>query len=151
MIYLLVLHILTCTNDVPDSYCTGWVILACNLVFHDNLIQKCIQGQKLDPKIYSRLKNWPKNLFQAKKLTQKFITSYKIDPKIYFPAKKVPSKNVTSCIPIYGSYPPPPPIVESFRFKLLNDIKAFGFIFGIYTEVFGSDFLGIHWDFWAPL
>ena len=49
---------------------------------------------------------WPKNLFKAKILTQKFITSYKIDPKIYFPAKKVPSKNGTSRIPIYGSYPP---------------------------------------------
>ena len=49
---------------------------------------------------------WPKNLFQAKILTQKFITSYKIDPKNYFSAKKVPSKNGTSRIPIYGSYPP---------------------------------------------
>ena len=48
----------------------------------------------------------PKNLFQAKILTQKFISSYKIDPKIYFLAKKVPSKNGTSRIPIYGSYPP---------------------------------------------
>ena len=52
---------------------------------------------------------WPKNLFKAKILTQKFITSYKIEPKIYFPAKKVHSKNGTSCIPIYRSYPPPPP------------------------------------------
>ena len=49
---------------------------------------------------------WPKTLFKAKILTQRFITSYKIDPKIYFPAKKVPSKNGTSGIPIYGSYPP---------------------------------------------
>ena len=42
-------------------------------------------------------------------MTEKFITSYKIDPKIYLPAEKVPSKNDTSHIPIYGSYPPPPP------------------------------------------
>ena len=49
-----------------------------------------------DPKIYSRLKCWPKNL----------IKSYKIGPKIYFSAKKVPSKNGTSRIPIYGSYSP---------------------------------------------
>ena len=52
------------------------------------------------------MKTWPKNLFKAKILTQKFITSYKVDPKIYFPAEKVPSKNGTSRIPIYGSYPP---------------------------------------------
>ena len=52
---------------------------------------------------------WPKNLFKAETLIQKFITSYKIDPKIYFPAKKLPSNNGTSSIPIYGSYPPPPP------------------------------------------
>ena len=49
---------------------------------------------------------WPKNLIKAKILTQKFITSYKIDSKIYFPAEKVPQKNGTSCIPMYGSYPP---------------------------------------------
>ena len=46
------------------------------------------------------------NLAFHDNLTQKFITSYKIDPKIYFPAEKVPSKNGTSHIPIYGSYPP---------------------------------------------
>ena len=49
-----------------------------------------------DPKIYSRLKYWHKNL----------IKSYKIDPKIYFSSRKVPSKNGTSHIPIYESYPP---------------------------------------------
>ena len=59
-----------------------------NLVFHDNLTQKFIQGKNLDPKI---------------------ITSCKIGPKIYFLAEKVPSKNGTSRIPIYGSSTPPTP------------------------------------------
>ena len=40
----------------------------------------CSVSWQSDPKIYSRLKSWPKNL----------IKSYKIDPKIYFSAKKVP-------------------------------------------------------------
>ena len=43
-----------------------------NLVFQDNLTQKFIQGENLDPK----------NL----------IKSYKIDPKTYFSAKKYPQK-----------------------------------------------------------
>ena len=61
---------------------------------HDNLTQTFIQGKKLDPK---------------------FITSYKIDPKIYFPAEEVPSKIGTSCIPIHGSYLPPPPLRGKYK------------------------------------
>ena len=68
-------------------------------MFHDNLTQKFI----------SRLKCWPKNL----------IKSYKIDPKIYFSAKKVPSKNGTSRIPIYGSYPPPRDLSKPKFLKIL--------------------------------